>query len=497
MSRIDVFSAMLSPVSTRHIATSTLWQIASQAVMAALSIVTVKLVAVGLTRELAGTYNSAYGYLQFFGILADAGLYAVAVRELSRAKDEGQTLGTLVLLRLIVTAIVFAAAVSIAWSIPHWRASPLSIAITIAAFVPVFTLLAGIQRSVFQVHYRMGSVFAAEVTQRVITAGLIGATVALGVRNNNDPAMAWWFLLVGSIGAFVLLTMSSVLARRIVHIRATWDPATMKRLLKLALPFGAAYLCMALYRNMDVTLIALLRDDFETQNAMYGFALRANEMAFLIPTFLLNSTLPIVSKRLDEGADVVSLVRKTFVMIAVLSLSAGLTAMAWATPLMQLLTTDQYLSTPFQGGADTALLYLGPSMILNGVVLLCFYSLLALGKSTRLTWSLAVAAILSQALNLYVIPELGFVGAAFTSFVVHAVIVLLLFVPTLRAVRVPFASLEWGRIAAYGILLSIGLVIIRPLLMAEAATGVGIVGLAILAAFLVEILGLRRIVTKG
>lgn len=464
--------------------------------MAALSIVTVKLVAVGLTQELAGTYNSAYGYLQFFGILADAGLYAVAVRELSRAKDEGQTLGTLVLLRLIVTAIVFAAAIGIAWSIPHWRHSPLSIAVTIAAFVPVFTLLAGIQRSVFQVHYRMASVFTAEVLQRVITAGLIGGTVALGVRESADPTVMWWFLGVGSIGAFFLLATSSLLARRIVKIRATWDPETMKRLIRLALPFGVAYLCMALYRNMDVTLIALLRPDFQVQNAMYGFALRANEMAFLIPTFLLNSTLPIVSKRMEENVDVSGLVRKTFLMIAVLSLSAGLTAMAWARPLMQLLTTDAYLSTDWAGGgADTALFLLGPSMILNGVVLFCFYSLLALGESKRLTWSLAFAAALSLALNFLLIPPVGYAGAAVTSIVVHAAIVLLLFVPTLRRMHMSLRSLEWGRIAAYGVLLGIALLALKPYLTVEWATGIGMVVLGVLAAIFVEMLGIRRIVT--
>lgn len=484
-------------MQTRQIAASTLWQIASQAVMAALSIVTVKLVAVGLTRELAGTYNSAYGYLQFFGILADAGLYAVAVRELSRAKDEGQTLGTLVLLRLIVTAAVFAAAVGIAWSIPNWRESPLSIAITIAAFVPVFTLLAGIQRSVFQTHYRMRSVFVAEVLQRILTAGLIGATVALGVRQSADPRTAWWFLLVGSVGAFVLLTVSSLLARRIVRIRATWDPATMKRLLALALPFGLAYLCMALYRNMDVTLIALLRPDFETQNALYGFALRANEMAFLIPTFLLNSTLPLVSRRLAAGEDVSGLARRTFVTVMLLSLTAGLTAMVWARPLMQLLTTERYLSTSGAPGSDTALFLLGPSMILNGIVLFCFYALLSLGDARRLTWSLAGAALVSQALNIFLIPEFGFVGAAVTSIVVHLLIALLLLTTTLAKLRLSEASLERGRLFAYALLLTIALLMIRPLLAAEWMTGIGILVLGAISVFLVEILGLRRIVTAG
>lgn len=460
--------------------------------MAILSIVTVKLVAVGLTRELAGTYNSAYGYLQFFGILADAGLYAVAVRELSRAKDEGQMLGTIVLLRLIVTAVVFAAAVGIAWSIPSWRESPLSIAISIAAFVPVFTLLAGIQRSVFQVHYRMRSVFIAEVIQRIVTAGCIGAVVAMGTRESADPRTVWLFLGIGSAGAFVLLTISSILARSIVHIRASWDSATMKRLLSLALPFGLAYLCMALYRNMDVTLIALLRPDFEIQNALYGFALRANEMAFLIPTFLLNSTLPLASRRLEEGIDITGLLRKTFITIVLLSLTAGLTASLWARPLMHLLTTDAYLSTATLPGADTALRLLGPSMILNGLVLFCFYTLLTLGEGRRLTWSLVCGAIISQILNIVLIPEYGFVGAAVTSILVHATLAVLLCGPTLRRVQLAFSTLEWPRIIAFTLLFSCMLILTAPFLTSDLRTVIGTVLALLQAAALVELLGLRR-----
>jgi len=75
-------------MSTKQIASSTLWQVASQVTMAALSVITVKLVATGLTKELAGEYNTAYGFLQIFGILADYGLYAVAVPEVSKAKKD-------------------------------------------------------------------------------------------------------------------------------------------------------------------------------------------------------------------------------------------------------------------------------------------------------------------------------------------------------------------------------------------------------------------------
>lgn len=440
--------------------------------MAALSIITVKFVAIGLSRELAGSYNSAYGYLQFFGILADFGLYAVAVRELSRSKDEGQTMGSLVLLRIATTLIAFSIAIGIAWSVPAWRGTILPLGITIAAFVPIFTLLAGIQRSVFQVHYRMHFVFIAEVMQRIVTAGLIAATVLMGIRGSTDPQVALWFLLVGSIGAFVLLVLSSAFARTIIRIRAVWDKETIMRVAKLALPFGAAYLCMALYRNMDVTLIALLRPDFEVQNALYGFALRANEMAFLIPTFLLNSTLPILTKRMTDGENVSSMLRKTFLTIVLLSIVACAYAMAWSRPLMQLLTTELYMSTPTMPGSDTALFLLGPSMFLNGLVLFSFYLLLAIGKGRALTITLAIAAVASQVMNIILIPHLGFVGAALTCFAVQAGLSLSLLWIAGREARFSLTGFQWMQCGIFTLLLVALLMWTRQFLTTDIHTAV-------------------------
>ncbi|MBP9751145.1 MAG: oligosaccharide flippase family protein, partial [Candidatus Peribacteraceae bacterium] len=155
-------------MSTKQIASSTLWQLASQLAMAAISVVTVKLVATGLSQNLAGFYNSAYGYLQIFGIIADFGLYAVAVREVSRSEDKRGVVGAVIVLRCVITAVSFALAVAVAWVIPAWHGTPLPLAVTLCAFVPVFTLLAGTLRVIFQVHYRLQWVFVAEVTQRIV-----------------------------------------------------------------------------------------------------------------------------------------------------------------------------------------------------------------------------------------------------------------------------------------------------------------------------------------
>src|SRR6185503_19320550 len=109
---------------------------------------------------------------------------------------------------------------------------------------------------------------------------IIAWIVLQGVRNSYDVEIYHWFLGAGSIGAFVLFILSTFFAHRLMKIRIRWDSVQLKQLLMLAMPYGFAFLFTALYRQTDITLIAMLRPDYEVQNAYYGFALRATEMAY-------------------------------------------------------------------------------------------------------------------------------------------------------------------------------------------------------------------------
>jgi len=469
-----------------------MWQVGSQAVMAVLSILTVKFVAIGLSKELAGNYNSAYGYLQLFGILADFGLYAVAVREVSQAKDRAKMMGALVILRSIILVLSLAAALLFVWVLPAWRGTPFPIGVTIASLVPFFTLLAGIQRTVFQVEYKMKFVFISEVTQRVVTVLLIGAAIMMGVRESNDLQVYEYFLLAGGIGAAVLFGLSTFYAHRLLKIKFGWDPELMKYLLKRAAPYGAAYLCTALYRQLDVTLIALLRFDYDIQNAYYGFALRAGEMAYLFPTFLLNSTLPILSKRTSAGEDTRDFVGKIFFAILLITVTASLFSVLWARPIMQLLTRDEFLSTATTAGSDTALELLALPMLLNGIVLFAFYNLLTHHAWRPLVATLSLGAVLSIGLNLMLIPKFGFVGAASASIMTHVFLVSLLLPQSLRIMPMRLSALLVQQWIGYTLLLAAALAVSRPFLTSIPFTILGLLCALLYIAVITHVTGIRR-----
>ncbi len=470
-------------MSTRQIATSTLWQMGSQITMAVLSIITTKFVAIGLSQELAGNYNTAYGYLQLFGILADFGLYAVAVREVSKAADKEKVLGALLFLRSIILALSLGTALLFIWILPTWKGTPLPMSVTIASLVPLFTLLAGIIRTAFQVHYKLHFVFIAEVTQRIITVSLIGLLVYLGATASTNVQDLYAFLLVGGIGSFVLFVLSMIFGSRLMRIRMNTDKETLVHLLKQASPYGIAFLCTALYRQFDVTLIALLRTDFELQNAYYGFVQRMMDMAYLLPTFLLNSTLPALTERESRGEDTKNFLGKIFIIILLLGSISFLFAFFWSRPLMELLTTQQYLSTSTAPGSDTALHLLAFSMFFNGIVLFCFYSLLTKHAWKPLVVTLGIGVVTSLLSNLILIPQSGFVGASWTSVLTHALLVCLLLPYTIKVLPFHISRTLWLQWVSFTVLLGIPLFFLAPHLKGEwmTAAGLGIMTLWIIA----------------
>ncbi|MEQ1849489.1 MAG: oligosaccharide flippase family protein [Candidatus Peribacteraceae bacterium] len=477
---------------SRAITVSTLWQIGSQAVMAVLSAVTVKFVAIGLSQELAGVYNSAYGFLQLFAILADFGLYAVSINELSKSDKKEDVLGALLTIRVALTACSLGAAILIAWVIPIWHGTALPLSISIAALVPVLTLLAGVLRTVFQIAYRMHIVFIAEVLQRLVTAILMSLVIYSGVRSSNDSDTLHLFLWLGVLGSLTLFLISFVFALRSIRIRFVFRWSALQPLLLRALPYGAAFLCIALYRQFDLTMIALLRDDFQLQNAKYGFALRVAEMTYLVPTFLLNSALPVLSANITEKRDTQRLLRSTLTALLLLGLFSSIFAALWARPLMHLFTDTVYLSSFQSPGADTALLLLAPSMFLNMIVLFSFYVLLSRHRWQPMMLPMLLAVVLSIAMNLFLIPRYGFSGAAVTLGVVHLLLAITLFPIARAALPFHFPLADLLRIACVGVGLILVAILLLPVLQSTIGTILGGTVALILSGCVLLLSGIHR-----
>ncbi len=245
-----------------------------------------------------------------------------------------------------------------------------------------------------------------------------------------------------------------------------------------------------------MTLIALLRPDFELQNAYYGFVLRMTDMGFLIPTFLLNSALPILSERNSSGEETASLLSKTFLTILIIGSALFVFSFLWPRPLVELLTTEAYLSTALRPGSDTALKILALPMFLNGIILFGFYVLLTANKWRELVSALSIGVAISFGGNLFLIPKYGFTGAAAVSAGVHLVLAAILFIQARKTMPFSLPNNIIFRWAAFSLAMAMMLIIIGPYLTNEITTIIGLAGAGIIMAVLAEVAGLRRFVMR-
>ncbi len=195
-------------------------------------------------------------------------------------------------------------------------------------------------------------------------------------------------------------------------------------------------------------------------------------MGFLIPTFLMNSVLPLLKK--DEDSR--KLLGKTLLTLLILGITMSLFAFLWPRPLMQLLTTDTYLETAARPGSDTALFLLATPLFFTGLITYGFYVLLHLHAWRRLVSILLVGAMISLALNINLIPGLGFIGAAWTSIAVHTVLGGAMLIVSVRAIPVAFPMEYVGKLFAFATLLAAYLWLMRPLLQSPFMTLLGLVG---------------------
>jgi len=203
------------------------------------------------------------------------------------------------------------------------------------------------------------------------------------------------------------------------------------------------------------------------------------DMGFLIPTFLLNSTLPELSRRDAHGEDTRSLLGKTFITLLLFGSISFLFAFLWARPLVQLLTTDAYLSTSVSPGSDTALKLLSIPLFLNAIVLYGFYVLLTKHRWQQLVCSLLIAAILAISLNVYLIPRFGFVGAATTSIITHSVLAIILLPQSLRTMPMRLPKPLLIRWIVFSVLLGSGLWLFVPFLKNEFLTFIGLIAMSV------------------
>jgi len=431
--------------TAKKILGNTAVQVAGRGIMAITSIVILKAISGFLSVEGYGMYKGVYDFLAFFGIIADLGLFTIAVREMGRGERDRNFIASNIFgmrMTLAITAMVLATVA--AFAIPAYSGTPIPTGVAIGSMAVFLAIMHGTVSSVLQVELKMHYATIGLVGGKLISLGWMMAVIFYFFAGNPNDTAFYYLLLAGVVGNLFAFAFTFYYALKYAKLRPQFDPEYWKEVMVTSVPYGLALILNMVYFRIDS--IMLLWMEGPKENGFYGPAVSILEILSVVPVYFMNSVLPTLSKAVKESKEKVSrILQLSFDFLFLLGVPMAMGLFLLAYPIIFLITQPEFLSQLDKGiyGSDIALQMLVFAMFFAFLNSVFTYSMVAVNKQNHLLWINGIAATGNVVANYFVIPSLGFRGAAMTSIATEFFILLMAFLVARRFVKFKFS---WGRL---------------------------------------------------
>lgn len=330
------------------------------------------------------------------GLLAEFGLPKLAVREVSRdPSTAGEVIGTVTVIRLALAVV--AAGI----------AQLVLLALDASTEVRVATLVAGILAAsealmstvvVFHVSLKQQYEAVVRLAANVVKLALVLALVGAG-------AGIVALVAAPSATAFVAVLLAHRIAVRRFGLRLRFDRRRVVSLLREAAPIAPAMMIGVLYLKLDALMVGLLGTRHDV--GVYGAAYQPIEYVFLGSAVIIGVLFPLLARAQGRDDDQFTRVyRRGVEMLVAAMLPVAVVLTFSARPL-----TEAAFESRFAGSA-------GPMMVLAWALVLMTlngwqgFTLLAAGQQRVNLVYLSGAVAANVALDVFLVPALGPIGAA-------------------------------------------------------------------------------------
>lgn len=452
----------------RKILGNTAIQILGKAIITVVALVFITKPLTSLGDEFYGEYAFVYRFLGFFAIFADFGLFTVAVREMSEHREKskqneilGNTFGLRIVLVLAVMGLAGLTGTLLGFLYPEKFTLPVQVGLWLAGLSVVFTMMATTITSIFQVHYRMLWPTIAAVAAKVVMALVIAYAL---LQATTTPATFWannfhYFFLAGVLGNFALFAITYYHARHLADVHPRFDLSFWHESLKQALPYGLALILNAFHFQIDTVMIFLIRPDGASEVGAYDVAFKVLEILNIIPIYFLNAVLPVLTAAqtdLQKSKLIIDYSWRFLLAIATPIFCGGLVVAPHIIRIIVKNPTEGYFI--YSPWVLTVLLLSLVFIFLNS---LFGFTLVAQKRQTTLLKVNAAALIFNVLSNLIAIHYWGFRGAAVTTVLSEALVLILAALAVRQTLRFTLPILGSLKIILAGLSMSLLLYIIR------------------------------------
>jgi O-antigen/teichoic acid export membrane protein len=388
--------------------------------------------------DASGSYILVLSLVTLSTGLVDAGLAAIAVRELStpggRAAHDPMMSS---LLGLRITFTLVGTAISVAYALLAGFDETLIAGTLIVSLAMLLLNVQSALSSALLAGLALVKVAAIDLVRQASSSLLV---IALAIAGAGLIPFFW----TNVVGAAAALVITAVVVRGQIPLRPRIDIARWKALLREALPFGLAAAVAAVYFRLAILIVSLLSTSYQV--GLFGASFRVIEVLIIVPQLAVSSALPIFarsahvdSERLRYG------LQRTFNASMLLGAAMALLLCVGALVVITVIAGKSFsAAVPVLRVHAIALLFSCMSALFG-------YALLSLRAYRALLISSVSALVTSAATALILVPDHGASGGAMATVVGEAVTVatsLVLLARTRGGMRIRFEGAPGIALAA-------------------------------------------------
>jgi len=360
-----------------------------------------------------GILSFAISFTTIFGIFADLGLSQLTVRDLSRDHILSQKyLGNIIVIKIVSSIIIFLLVFLIINLIN--QSSTTTIVVYIMAICVLTNSLSQIFYSIFQSYERMEY----QAIGTILTSIFLLSMALLAIYFKLDLV---FFALIYLIVSIILLIYNiTICLWKFISPKIELDVNFWKLILSESIFFVLASVFTEIYFNIDSVMLSLM-----IGNEAVGFYNAAYRLIFIllfIPTVLIISIFPLMSKHFESAKNILKMeYEKIFRYLFILALPIFIFGVLFADKIIIIIYGSNYTASI---GALQILICVIPVIFITYL----FGNLLgAINKQRLVAIITGASAIFNVILNILLIPKFSFFGASLATVLTEICVFIIMF----------------------------------------------------------------------
>lgn len=334
---------------------------------------------------------------------ANWGTQIIGVRELSRTKDTGRLIGSLGVLRFLLSLIAIIFGIAAILFLPIFEGIRIISLITLPLVLVIN--FGGIFNIIFQANVRMDL----KTLSQVLSQGILFSLTLLFLNQGMG-------LLAPLLGLLIAKLITTILAyplsKNFISKKFSFDKVLLKKLFWASLPLGAQ---LTLFTAYDQAIDSFIIKNYlgANQVGLYGLAYKIYSN-LVLPAYYLNSTiLPMLSKKNSES-------KKSFLF----ALGLTIIGLIFLVPLTIGFSDFiiQFISGPAFSQSSQILKILAISLIFAYSNHLTGFLLIAKNRQVDSLKISLIALVWNLGLNLIFVPYFGIIAAAWVTVSTEALV---------------------------------------------------------------------------